>query len=84
MHRNERERLWRTLLPREVPVAADLDFAQLATLYPEMCGGHIRNVVLRSAFLAAAEPASNTQAITQELLIRAARTEYRAMGKIAV
>ena len=76
----ERERLWRTLLPREVPVADDLDFARLAELYPEMCGGHIRNVVLRSAFLAAAEPSS----ITQALLIRAARTEYRAMGKIAV
>jgi len=76
--RDERIRLWRTLLPASAPRADRLDFARLADAYPEMCGGHIRNVVLRAAFLAAAEQGP----ITQDRLTRAATTEYRAMGKI--
>ncbi len=76
--REERERLWRTMLPGRAPAAANLDFGALADNYKEMCGGHIRNAVLRAAFLAAAEKGS----ITQEHLNRAARTEYRAMGKV--
>ncbi len=74
----ERERLWRTLVPPQAPRAADLKFDQLADVYREMCGGHIRNAVLRAAFLAAAED----QPITQDHLQRAGRTEYRAMGKV--
>jgi SpoVK/Ycf46/Vps4 family AAA+-type ATPase len=76
--REEREKLWRSLLPARAPVAKDLDFPALAEFYKEMCGGHIRNAVLRAAFLAAAE----SVAITQDHLNRAARTEYRAMGKV--
>ncbi|MSP59634.1 MAG: ATP-binding protein [Myxococcales bacterium] len=76
--RDERERLWRTLLPPRAPVAANLDFTALADFYKDMCGGHIRNAVLRGAFLAAAEGKS----IAQDHLNRAARTEYRAMGKV--
>jgi SpoVK/Ycf46/Vps4 family AAA+-type ATPase len=76
--RDERIRLWRTLIPEAAPRADRLDFPKLADAYPEMCGGHIRNVVLRAAFLAAAERGT----ITQERLTRAATAEYRAMGKI--
>lgn len=76
--REERARLWRALIPSEAPTDGALDFAGLADSYREMCGGHIRNSVLRAAFLAASEAGS----ITQDHLIRAARTEYRAMGKV--
>ena len=76
--RDERERLWRTLIPAEAPVEPRLDFYGLADGYKEMCGGHIRNAVLRAAFLAAAD----NEPISQDHLIRAARTEYRAMGKV--
>jgi SpoVK/Ycf46/Vps4 family AAA+-type ATPase len=76
--RTERERLWQTLLPAATPITGRLDFKTLADEFPEMCGGHIRNAVLRAAFLAAAE---NT-GVTQAHLLRAGRTEYRAMGKM--
>ena len=74
----ERERLWRTILPSQTPVQGQLDFAELADEFPEMAGGHIRNAVLRAAFLAAAE----NQAVSQAHLLRAGRTESRNMGKI--
>ena len=76
--KEEREKLWRALIPSRAPIEGDLDFDDLADRYKEMCGGHIRNAVLRAAFLAAAE----TTSITQGHLHRAARSEYRAMGKV--
>jgi len=47
---DERVRLWRTLLPAAAPRAERLDVSKLTESYPDMCGGHIRNVVLRAAF----------------------------------
>jgi SpoVK/Ycf46/Vps4 family AAA+-type ATPase len=74
----ERERLWSTILPKEVPVEGRIDYVRLAERYKELAGGHIRNAVLRAAFLAATEAG----AINQTLLERAAQSEYRAMGKV--
>ncbi len=47
----QREALWRRAFPAATPSAA-LDFAKLARL--PMAGGHIRNIALNAAFLAAA------------------------------
>ena len=44
----------------------------------ELSGGHIKNAVLRAAYLAA----SAGSAITMDHLVRAARAEYDAMGRI--
>jgi SpoVK/Ycf46/Vps4 family AAA+-type ATPase len=74
----ERERLWSTILPKEAPVEGELDYEALARKYSELAGGHIRNAVLRAAFLAAAEG----KPITQKILARAAESEYRAIGKV--
>ena len=74
----EREQLWRAMLPREAPVEANIDFASLARRY-EMSGGYIRNAVLRAAFLAADSKAGR---LTGALLERAARAEAESMGKI--
>jgi SpoVK/Ycf46/Vps4 family AAA+-type ATPase len=52
----ERERIWRVQLhPLRTPLAADVDFADLAARY-EVSGGDIRNAVLKAALAAAAEP----------------------------
>jgi len=75
--RDERARLWRTLLPREAAVEPDIDFSRLADRY-EMSGGYIRNAVLRAAFLAADEG----DTIGERHLLRAANLEYTAMGKV--
>jgi len=74
---DERERLWRALLPTEAARAPDLDLAALADRF-EMTGGYIKNAVVRAAFLAADEAAP----IAMRHLLRAARAEYQAMGKI--
>jgi hypothetical protein len=75
---HERTRLWQSMLPQQTPTEGKLDYEILAERFPDMCGGHIRNAVLRAAFLAAGEGA----AVSQERLARAARTEYRNMGKV--
>ena len=76
---DEREELWRRLLTtRAAPLGDDLDVEHLAQAYPDMTGANIRNAVLSAAFLAAAEETS----ITQDHLVRAARGEYRTMGRV--
>jgi AAA+ superfamily predicted ATPase len=73
----EREKLWQVLLPKETPRQGQLDFHALAVRY-ELSGGHIRNAVLRAAFLAASEDSP----VTQSHLDRGARSEYQEMGRI--
>jgi len=73
----ERERLWRTMLPAQAQTAGDLDFERLAQRF-EMTGGYIRNAALRAAYLAAADGG----VITARHLWRAATQEYVAMGKV--
>jgi SpoVK/Ycf46/Vps4 family AAA+-type ATPase len=52
----EREQIWRVQMhPTRTPLAADVDFQDLAQRY-EVSGGDIRNAVLKAALAAAAEP----------------------------
>jgi hypothetical protein len=74
----ERITLWKRLLPKEAPVAANIEFELLAEKFPDMTGANIRNAVLSAAFLAASEDSS----ITQRHLERAGKGEYRAMGRV--
>jgi SpoVK/Ycf46/Vps4 family AAA+-type ATPase len=73
-----RERLWRALLPPQVPIAGTLDFASLAQRF-RLSGGYIRNAALRAAFLAVEEGSSLTHAHIE----RAIRMEFREIGKLA-
>jgi SpoVK/Ycf46/Vps4 family AAA+-type ATPase len=75
---DEREQLWRAMLPAAAPVAPNLDMTNLAQRFA-MSGGYIRNAALRAAFMAADEGA----AISARHLELAARFEYEGMGKIA-
>ncbi|MBK9034718.1 MAG: ATP-binding protein [Myxococcales bacterium] len=74
---DERALLWRALLPPEAAIDPDLDFAALGDRF-EMTGGYIKNAAVRAAFLAADEGT----AIGMRHLVRAARAEYTAMGKV--
>ncbi len=65
-----REKIWRTMMPEEAPVADDVDYAALAADY-EFTGGTIRNIVLRAAFTAAI----NSQKISHDVLRRSADEE---------
>jgi SpoVK/Ycf46/Vps4 family AAA+-type ATPase len=75
---DERVALWERYARCGAPVRGALDLDQLAADYPDMTGANIRNASLAAAFLAAATGG----AITQDLLVRAARGEYRAMGRV--
>jgi len=72
-----RERLWRALIPSEVPRVDAIDFGGLATRF-KLSGGYIRNASLRAAFLAAEEGL----ALTQDHIERAIRAEFREIGKL--
>ncbi len=73
----EREQLWRALLPSAAPTAGKLHLDRLAHAF-ELSGGHIKNAVLRAAFLATAFGSP----ITVEHLFHAACLEYEALGRL--
>jgi ATP-dependent 26S proteasome regulatory subunit len=75
----ERERLWRSMLPPQAPTAPDIDFARLAARYV-MSGGYIKKAVLRAAARVLARGAGAV--ITESDLEQAAQLEYREMGRV--
>lgn len=72
-----RARLWERMIPPELPIAEELNFAELGERY-EISGGFIRNIVLRAAFAAAYEGTG----LTMEHMRRAASLEYRERGSL--
>lgn len=73
----ERLRIWQRIWPTQAPRDADLDLELLARKL-EVSGGHIRNIAVAAAFLAAEEDTP----IAMRHLIHAARRELQKMGKV--
>jgi adenylate kinase family enzyme len=73
----ERLAIWRRALPPAAPLADDADLVFLARKF-KLAGGHIRNIALTAAFLAAADDSS----IGMRHLARATRREYQKLGKL--
>ena len=73
----DREQIWRTLMPARAPVA-EIDYARLGKSF-ELSGGHIKNAVLRAAYVAAQRRAP----IDYALLAEAAEHECAAAGKLS-
>ena len=73
----ERLRIWQNALAPEAPRRDDLDFEFLAAHFA-LAGGHIRNVAVCAAFLAA----GNGTSIGMQDLVRAIRREYQKLGKL--
>jgi hypothetical protein len=71
---DERMAIWKGIFPAQMKIA-DLDFDRLAGL--NLTGGNIHNVALNAAFLAAQ---TNTT-VTMPLILEAARTEFRKLGR---
>jgi len=71
----ERKRLWESMLTNRAILAPKLDTEDLAYEF-ELAGGHIKNAVLRAAFIAATRGCL----IDQELLRIAARIELKEQG----
>jgi len=76
----ERAALWARLThTASAPLAADLDFEELAQEFAAMTGANIRNCAIAAAFYAARDGAAK---IEQKHLVRAGRAEYRSMGHV--
>ena len=69
----ERRGIWERVFPAQT-ATEDLDFERLAAL--NLTGGNIHNVALNAAFLAARAGGP----VTMQLVMEAARNEYRKMG----
>ena len=74
---HHRERIWRTLIPPNAPVADDVNFGFLARQF-DVAGGSIRNVVLAAAFLAAEKDGL----IRMEHFICAMSRELQKLGRM--
>jgi len=74
---SDRRRIWESIWPDATPRDAGLDLAAAARRF-ELSGGHIRNIALAAAFLAAADG----QVVSMEHLMRATQREYQKMGKV--
>ncbi|MEY3012413.1 MAG: hypothetical protein RIT45_1148 [Pseudomonadota bacterium] len=74
---DERERLWRVMIPPDAPQEGDLKFRFLAEDY-ELTGGQVQNAVLRAAVWAA----DSGRPLSHTLLGRAAEREYKDMGRV--
>lgn len=72
----DRERLWRCHVPDRAPLSNNVDFSQLAAMFP-MVGGEIRNAAVSAAYFAAQQQ----KPIQQDHFITAIRREYEKTGK---
>lgn len=72
-----RRGIWEVIFPEQAPLADDVDRAELARRF-RVTGGHIRNIALGAAFLAA----EDGQVIRMGHLLQAARREFQKMGKV--
>jgi SpoVK/Ycf46/Vps4 family AAA+-type ATPase len=72
-----RKLLWQSMFPKKAELSDDIDHGELADRY-EMTGGHIKNAVIRAAFMAA----DRNSPITMADLIKASNLEYKEIGMI--
>jgi ATP-dependent 26S proteasome regulatory subunit len=75
----DRLRIWRALIPPDLPRSSALNFEFLAKRF-KIAGGGIRNIIISAAFLAA----SDGQGVTMEHLLHGARRELQKMGRLLI
>jgi hypothetical protein len=74
-----RRQIWQRVWPAAAALAPDIDLAFMARQF-DFSGGHIRNIALRAAYLAARDHG----AIGMAHLIRATRREFQKLGQVMV
>lgn len=73
-----REKIWKITIPKQCPLAKDVNFKELASRY-EMSGGGIKNAILRAATAAALRQESSSQ-VTMEDFVTACKAEEEKLG----
>jgi hypothetical protein len=74
-----RLRIWQRVWPQAAALAPDIDLPLMARQF-DFSGGHIRNIALRAAYLAAGTGGP----IGMGHLVRAVRREYQKLGHVCV
>lgn len=67
-----RRSIWKKMFPQDTPLCKDIDFDFLASKF-ELTGGHIKNIVLSAAYMAAAENSS----VSMKHLVRSSIHELK-------
>ncbi len=75
-----REMLWKTTIPKDTPLADDVDIRFLAEKF-EFAGGNIKNCILNAAFLAAADPEAEGE-VHMKHYLNAIKYEFVKVGKV--
>ena len=75
----QRLQIWRGVWPRAAEVAPDVDLEFMARNF-EVTGGHIRNIALMSAYLAAQEG----KAISMTYVVQATHREFQKLGRLCI
>jgi SpoVK/Ycf46/Vps4 family AAA+-type ATPase len=72
-----RLRIWKTLIPDDVPISDDIDYEVLAERF-RFSGGNIRNVIVNATYLAAADGGS----VSMSHFLHGTRRELQKMGRL--
>lgn len=72
-----RKMIWEKIFPKNAPLSEDVDFDFLARKF-EISGGNIKNVVITSTFMAAAE----SKKIEMKHIVKALEYEMKKQGKM--
>ncbi len=75
-----RKILWNATIPKNTPLAEDVDVDFLASRF-EFVGGNIKNCILNAAFLAAADPTADGEVHMRHYL-QAIKYEFVKTGKV--
>ena len=70
-----RKEIWETRFTEDIP-RKDIDFEFLSEKF-ELSGGHIKNIILNAAFLAA----KKDECVTMKHILLSVQNEYRKLGK---
>ncbi len=73
-----REKMWRTMLPEEVPMDGDVDYGFLAERFTELTGSNIKSILLTAAYFAGSEKRS----VSMRDIILATRYEFEKLGRL--
>lgn len=73
----QRQQIWESMFPRETPLSEKIDFRYLADQF-ELSGGHIKNIALSAAFLAA----DHDEKVMMKHIITAVKVEMDKLGKV--
>lgn len=74
-----RKKIWSSIFPERTPMSADIDFDYISEKF-ELTGGNIKNIALRSAFMAAEK---DNEIMMKDILV-ATKEELHKIGKVFI